>query len=413
MGEFILARGNGRKIPKEDKIFGIAGRAKAAIAEKGRDNVVNGTVGALFDDDGNLVILDSVVKEFKDLDPRDFAEYAPIGGIPAFKEAVKKAAFGNHMPKGYLEAVATPGGTGSLRNTISNYSDRGDQILTSDWHWAPYNTIAGEIGRSVATYEMLTPDGKFNAGAFKEKVRELLSRQQSLVIIINTPAHNPTGYSLTLEDWNNVIDVLCEEAKSGKTIVPLVDVAYIDFAGDEDEYRKFFDLFEKFPENVLPVVAYSLSKTCTLYGGRCGAMICVAKTPEVAAEFKNVCEFSSRGSWSNSAKFGQVILSRIYDDPALLAKVGEERAYFRNMLLARGRAFSEAAKECGLAIVPYDAGFFVSIPCENPDGASAILEKEDIFLVPLAKGLRLSLASVPEDKCKDLPPKIKAAIEKL
>ncbi|MBQ1289144.1 MAG: hypothetical protein IIY23_03155, partial [Erysipelotrichaceae bacterium] len=79
MGEFILARGNGRKIPKEDKIFGIAGRAKAAIAEKGRDNVVNGTVGALFDDDGNLVILDSVVKEFKDLDPRDFAEYAPIG----------------------------------------------------------------------------------------------------------------------------------------------------------------------------------------------------------------------------------------------------------------------------------------------------------------------------------------------
>ena len=36
MGEFILARPNGRKIPREDKIFGISNRAKAAIAEKGR-----------------------------------------------------------------------------------------------------------------------------------------------------------------------------------------------------------------------------------------------------------------------------------------------------------------------------------------------------------------------------------------
>ena len=60
MGEFILARGNGRHIPQEDKIFGISNRAKAAIAEKGYDKVVNGTIGALLDDDGNLVVLESV-----------------------------------------------------------------------------------------------------------------------------------------------------------------------------------------------------------------------------------------------------------------------------------------------------------------------------------------------------------------
>ncbi len=412
MGEFILARGNGRRIPKEDKIFGISGRAKAALAEKGGDKVINGTVGALFDGDGQLVILESVDSVFRSLDPKDFAEYAPIGGIPAFKEAVKRAAFGNHIPEGYLEVVATPGGTGSLRNAIANYSDVGDQVLTSDWHWSPYNTITGEIGRSIATYEMFTKAGNFNIDSFKSKVSELLDRQDSLVTIINTPAHNPTGYSLTLEDWGKVIEVLSAEAKSGKTIVPLVDAAYIDFAGDEDEYRKFFDLFGGFPENVMPVVAYSLSKTCTLYGGRCGAMICVAKTPEIASEFKSVCEFSSRGSWSNSAKFGQVILSRIYEDAGLLEKVDEERAAARNMLLARGKAFSDAAGECGLEIVPYDAGFFASIPCDDPDGVSAVLEEKDIFLVPLAKGLRVSLASVPEDKCKILPPIIKAVLEK-
>ena len=407
MGEYILARKNGRSIPQEDKIFGISNRAKAAIAAKGKDAVVNGTIGALLDDEGELVVLESVDKVYRQLSPKDYAEYAPIGGIQPFREAVKKAAFGTHTPAGYIEAVATPGGTGSLRNVISNYSEVGDQILTSDWHWAPYNTIAGEIGRSIATFQLFTEDRKFNVESFRAKADQLISNQQSLVIILNTPAHNPTGYSLTLEDWDNVIAVLTEAVGKSKPIALLIDAAYIDFAGDEEEYRRFLPKLEELPENVLPIVAYSLSKTFAIYGARCGAMICVAKTEEIAAEFKRVCEYSSRGSWSNSARIGQVILSRVYEDPELLKRVNEEREGYRNMLIRRGAAFSKAASDCGLEIVPYDAGFFISIPCSDPDGLSKKLEEKGIFLVPLAKGLRVSVASISEEKCAMLPPVIK------
>lgn len=411
MSEYILARGNGRHIPQEDKIFGISSRAKAMIAEKGADKVINATIGSLLDDEGNLVVLSSVDKVFKHLSPKDYADYAPIGGIQPFREAVQKAAFGAHQPKGYIEAVATPGGTGSLRNVISNYSDGGDQVLTSDWHWAPYNTIAGEIGRSIATFEFFTEDGKFNTASFREKSAELLKKQESLVIILNTPAHNPTGYSLTLEDWDNVVDILRDEAKCGKAIALVIDAAYIDFAGDEEEYRRFLPKLERLPENVISIMAYSLSKTYTLYGTRCGAMICIAKTQEIADEFKRVCEYSSRGSWSNSAKVAQVILSRIYGDAELLKKVNEERAHYREMLLARGRAFTEESERVGLKIVPFDAGFFISIPCKNPDEVSARLEKEGLFIVPLAKGLRVSVASISEEKCRKLPAIIKAAMD--
>ncbi len=411
MSEYILARGNGRNIPHEDKIFGISNRAKAMIAEKGPDAVINATIGSLLDDNGDLVVLSSVDEVFKHLSPRDYADYAPIGGIAPFKEAVQKAAFGVHQPKGFTEAVATPGGTGSLRNVISNYSDGGDKVLTSDWHWAPYNTIAGEIGRSIDTFEFFTAERKFNTESFETKVNELLAAQESLVIIMNTPAHNPTGYSLTLEDWDNVVAVLTEAAKCGKAIALVVDAAYIDFAGDEEEYRRFLPKLENLPENVISIVAYSLSKTYTLYGTRCGAMICVAKTPEIAEEFKRVCEYSSRGSWSNSAKVAQVILSRIYGDPGLLERVNEERAHYRDMLIARGRAFEEAAHEAGLETVPFDAGFFISIPCDNPDEISAELEKQGLFIVPLAKGLRVSVASISEEKCRKLPAIIKAAMK--
>jgi len=410
MAQYLLAKQNGRNIPAEDKIFGISQRAKAMIAEKGRENVMNATVGSLLDDRGNLIVLSSVAEVEQQLQPVDYADYAPIGGTAGFKEAVKKAAFGVYAPKGFVEAVATPGGTGAVRNTIANYSRPGDKVLTSDWYWSPYGTIAGEIGRSVATYALFDQAGRFNEASFQEQVNALIQEQGSLVIILNTPAHNPTGYSLTLEDWDRVIQTLGEAAKQAGSIALLIDAAYIDFAGDETEYRKFLPKLEALPENVLPIIAYSLSKTFTLYGARCGAMICMAKSEAVAEEFKRVCEYSARGSWSNSPKMAQVILTKIYGDQALLKKVDAERAGYRQMLISRGEAFERAAKEAGLAIVPFDAGFFASVPCDGPEAISKQLEAQGIFVVPLAKGLRVSVASIPEEQCRLIPAKIKALL---
>ena len=410
MEEMIFASRQGRNIPKEDKIFGINNRAKAMIASEGKEKVVNATIGALLDDDGELIVLSSVNDVFKNLSPKEFAEYAPISGTPEFKKAVKQDALRGYEPKGFVEASATPGGTGAIRNTIANYTDRGDSLLVADWYWSPYGTIAAEQGRKVETFAFFNDERKFNAEDFKIKAESLLSRQQRLVIILNTPAHNPTGYSLTTEDWNNVKTVL-EVLPAEKKITLLVDVAYIDFAGDEEEYRAFLPILEDMPENVLTLISHSLSMAYTLYGMRCGALICLAKTEEIAEEFKRVCEFSSRASWSNCARAPQVILSKIYSDPELKAKVFEERQGYREMLLRRGRAFEKAAADCGLEMVPFDAGFFASIPCCNPDEVAARLEKEGVFLVPLAKGLRVSVASVSEEVCRMLPARILAAMK--
>lgn len=412
MADLLFAAAQGRNIPKEDKIFGISNRAKARIAKDGKDKVVNATIGALLDDDGNLMVLSSVTDVFKQLEPTDFAEYAPIAGTAEFREVIKKDAFGSYAPKRFAEAVATPGGTGAIRNTISNYSLVGDSVLVADWFWAPYNTIAQEIGRKIETFELFDADMNFNAASFAEKVGELLKKQDRLVIILNTPAHNPTGYALTDEDWTQIAAVL-SAAEKEKKITLLADVAYLDFAGDEEGYRSFLHIVDDMPENVLVVIAHSLSKAYTLYGMRCGAMICLAKTEAVAAEFKNVCEFSSRASWSNCTRAPQVIISKIYADPQLKAKVNAERASLRDMLIRRGKTFEKAAADAGLKILPFDAGFFASVPTDKPDALSAELEKEGIFLVPLAKGVRISIASVSEEKCRMLPAKIKAAMERI
>jgi Aspartate/tyrosine/aromatic aminotransferase len=409
-----MAEANNRVIPVEDKIFGISQKAKEMAAREGADKVVNATIGSLLDDDGNLVILSSVVEVLKSLTPIDYADYAPIAGTPAFLKAIKKAAFGSYVPKAYTEAVATPGGTGAIRNTIQNYSKRGDQVLTSDWYWSPYSTIAQDIERTITTYTLFDADGKFNAASFESKIKELLAKQDGLVVILNTPAHNPTGYSFTLDDWDKIIKIVEEAAaEDGKKITLLVDVAYLDYAGDEEEYRKFFPLLDDLPSNILVIVGYSLSKSCTMYGMRSGAMICMTQDKEIADEFKTVCSFSSRGTWSNCNRAAMATLSNIYADDELLKKVTTERQGYCKMLVQRGKAFAKAADEVGLKIVPFDAGFFVTVPCEKAEEVGLELQKEGIFTVPIGKGLRVSVASLSEEKCRMLPPVMLKAINKI
>ena len=91
--------------------------------------------------------------------------------------------------------------------------------------------------------------------------------------------------------------------------------------------------------------------------------------------------------------------------------VDTERDESRKLLLRRGKAFEEAAAECGLEIVPYHSGFFASVPCADSDAVGEILQKEGIFTVPLAKGIRVALSSATEAQCRIIAPAIKRAMD--
>lgn len=138
--------------------------------------------------------------------------------------------------------------------------------------------------------------------------------------MINTPAHNPTGYSLSEEDLQGVIDII-KEATAGtdKTVTLLLDVAYIDYAGEKEEVRKIFKKLSNLPANILSIVAYSMSKGFTLYGQRTGAMIGVSSSKEIIEEFAAINQYTSRATWSNINRPAMKTLANIYSDPELLA----------------------------------------------------------------------------------------------
>lgn len=395
-----IALENNRSIPEKDKIFDLNNRAKALIAEKGKEAVINGTIGALLDDDGNLVVMSSVLDEIYNLKAIDFAEYAPIGGIAEYKEAVVKAVFGDFLPTINYEVIATPGGTGAIKNTVANYLAYGDEALTSDWYWAPYKSICEEQGRKLATYTLFDEGGNFNFVAFEQELANISNRQKNLLVLLNTPAHNPTGYALDLPQWEQFIKILNSKKFKDNNIVLFIDVAYIDFAGDSRQVREFLPLLECCNENILSVIGYSASKTFTLYGMRTGAMIGLHKDKEIIDEFRKVCEFSSRNSWSNCNRSGQKVIANIYSDEDSIAKVEEERKVFRDMLLKRGRVFEEYAREKGIEMVPFLSGFFICFHHQQPQLLSDKLAERGIFAVPLEKGIRISVASINEKECR-------------
>ena len=218
--------------------------------------------------------------------------------------------------------------------------------------------------------------------------------------MLNTPAHNPTGYEISLTEWQRLIEILNDEKYKENRIILFIDVAYIDFAGEPDKVRNFIPMLKQFDDNVLSLIGYSASKTFTLYGLRTGAVMCMAQEEAVAEEFRRVFEFSARNTWSNCVRSGQQLIANIYKSHEALKKVEEERAGFRNMLLARGRAFEEAAKRSNLKTVPFVSGFFICVECDDSAKVSELLNEYGIFAVPLAKGIRISIASINEKQCK-------------
>ncbi len=395
-----------------DKIFGANAAAVKAAAAVGKEKVANATIGAILDDEEKLVCLPTVEKVFRSLSTNDIAAYAPIAGLPEYLESVLDAAFGKSRPAGYIDAVATSGGSGVLHHVIWNYASEGDVVLTSDWFWGPYRVLCDEMHRKLETFELFDDARRFNVVSCEAKVREVLAKQESVVLIINSPAHNPTGYSLSDKEWDCVLHMLTAVSKeTGKKIILLVDVAYLDYAGQKDECRAFLSKLGGLPESILSVVAYSMSKGFTLYGQRTGAMIGVSSSADVIKEFAEINQYSSRATWSNISRASMKTLATIYQDPVLLAAVERERDYYYQMIKARADLFTKEAAQVGLTMLPYVAGFFLSIPATKADAVCEKLHEEHIFAVPLAKGIRVAVCAVPLEKMKGIAGKIKAAME--
>ena len=397
-----------------DAIFGASSAAQKAVSEFGAAKVTNATIGAIMDENEKLACIPTMEKTFRSMQMSELIAYAPIAGLPDYLNTVIDLTVADQRPDGYFASVATAGGTGAIHHAIANYSELGDQVLTADWYWGPYSVICQETGRTLTNYKLFDENQNFNIADFKAKVETLLKKQSSLLVIINTPAHNPTGYTLSEEDLAQVLDICKQQTENGdKRISIMVDIAYIDYAGEKNETRKFMKQFSNLPANIFIMFAFSMSKGYTMYGQRTGAIIGLSSSKEVIAEFTNIAKYSSRATWSNINRGAMAVLTKIQQDKALLTQFEKEREGYYQMIKKRAAIFMDEAKACGLNALPYKAGFFISVPTTKAQAICDKLHDDLIFPVALKLGIRIAVCSVPAAKMTGIASKMKKAMDEI
>lgn len=402
-----------------DKVFSVAKKAKEAAEKLGDEKVVNATIGSLYNEEGKLVVLKSVTETYKELPPEEIAGYASaFTGSPEYKESVKRSILGDdykeEFKNHYMEVIGTPGGTGAVSNSVKNYLNEGDTLLLPKWLWSPYILMASERKGNCEYYTIFDENGKFDLNDFSERIFKLAEKQDNVVVIINDPCQNPTGYKLTIDEWKNVLNIF-EKATEKANIILINDIAYIDFDDrNEEEKKEYRNLFKNLSSKILVIFAFSISKALTSYGLRVGAQLALSSDKEVINEFEKANSYSCRSTWSNISRGGMKMFSNIILDKEKYKVLKEEREMYRLLIKERADIFLKEAEECGLKLLPYKTGFFLTIPIgELTDKVAEVLERENIYTVVLDEGIRIAVCSVTKKKITGLAGRIKKAIDKV
>ncbi len=376
--------------PSDDPIFALN---KECTARKTRgESVVNATVGALLHDDGRLAILPTAARAVSEVPPEEWAPYAPIAGSTDFLSAVIADTFKDEPDmRACAVAAATPGGTGALRHAIANYLEPGQSILTTSFFWGPYQTLCDESERKVTTFSMFAANGSMDLDALDRALTAQILEQKRVLLFLNDPCHNPTGYSMRPEEWRAVVERLVAHA-SEAPITLLVDMAY--FAYNAHDPRAFLKELRPLLGKVGLLFAWSASKTFTHYGLRVGALIaCVPDQAERTAT-DAALSYSCRGTWSNCTRGGMRAITRLLTESALAASCDREREELKALLNSRVAAFNEIAPKRALRYPRYEGGFFVTVFADDAQERAIRMKEKGVFVVPQKGALRVALCSV-------------------
>ncbi|HET6329486.1 MAG TPA: aminotransferase class I/II-fold pyridoxal phosphate-dependent enzyme [Holophagaceae bacterium] len=372
----------------EDIIFALNGEAQKRAAAG--EPVINATVGALLDDRGRLVVLETVMKLWRDLGDMEVAPYAPITGDPAFLTALTERHWPGLAAPG--AGCATPGGSGALAISVRNFLAPGMAVAAMAPYWGPYDTLSSEGGAWIAPLPYPAADGALDAAAWEKTLKDLMASQGRVLLWLNDPCHNPTGRSLTKAARAAVFTLLSDLAKLGPVTL-LLDLAYLDYTCEPQAVREALDEYRAFAEkgSVLVGAALSISKSLTLYGGRGGALV-FSWTKDAALQA--ALAVSCRGLFSNCPRAPQSLVVKLNRDGKAQEALAAEHKHWSEVLEARARALDAALRAKGLAGAPWQGGFFVTLPVEDPMGVCERLKTHGVFVVPTPWGLRVGICGL-------------------
>ena len=312
---------------------------------------VNLGVGVYYDDNGKLPLLECVqIAEKQMMETPKARGYLPIDGIAAYDSAVKSLVFGadsEPVQSGRVATVQCIGGTGGLK-VGADFLKRLNpdaKVLISDPSWENHRALFTNAGFTVESYPYY--DAATHGINFDGMLAALNAAPAGTIVVLHACCHNPTGYDITAEQWDDVI-----AAVKAKNLTPFLDMAYQGFgyglAEDGAVVGKFVAAGLSF------FVSTSFSKSFSLYGERVGALSVVCSDKEEAGRVLSQLKIVIRTNYSNPPIHGGTVVAMVLNTPELRTLWEKELGEMRVRIKAMRQKLVDGLKAAG---VKEDMGF--------------------------------------------------------
>ena len=307
-----------------DKILALM----QTFREDPRENKIDLGVGVYKNAEGVTPVMRAVKAAERQLvESQETKAYTGLAGDPAFSTAMRGLILGDAVDAGRVAAVATPGGTGAIRQGLElmRYADKAATIWLSSPTWPNHPSIVKYLGIPMREYRYF--DNATRSVDFEGMMDDLKEAKRGDLILLHGCCHNPTGANLTEEQWGRVADLLDETGA-----IPFIDIAYQGFGDglEEDAFGPRM-LAGRLPEVIL---AASCSKNFGVYRERTGLLMAVASTEKSKGEAQSTMAFLNRQNYSFPPDHGARVVQMILDDPALRADWQSELEDVRSGMLA-------------------------------------------------------------------------------
>lgn len=300
---------NNLKAQPEDKILALMAKYRA----DDRPTKIDLGVGVYKDADGKTPVMRAIkAAEHKLWEEQDTKAYVGLAGDPAFSDAMIKMVLGDSVNRAEVSAVATPGGTGAIRQGLEliRMASPEANVWLSNPTWPNHPSIIKYLGMPMQSYRYF--DDETRDVDFDGMMADLAGVPAGDVVMVHGCCHNPTGANLTPEQFDQVIAVINERGA-----IPFVDIAYQGF-GDGLETDAAFTrrIVENCPE---VIIAASCSKNFGIYRERTGILMTVNRDPELVKLSQANMAFLNRQNFSFPPDHGARLVTMILTDDALRA----------------------------------------------------------------------------------------------
>ncbi len=337
-------------------------------------------VGVYKDAQGLTPIPEAVkIAEARLVESQDTKTYIGGHGNPLFGKVINELVLGADSPliaDQRAGATQTPGGTGALRLAADFIAQclPGKGVWLSNPTWPIHETIFAAAGVKVSHYPYVGSDNRLDVDAMLAVLNEV---PKGDVVLLHACCHNPTGFDLSHDDWQRVLDVV-----RARNLLPLIDFAYQGFGDGLEQDAWSTRLFAAEVPELL--ITSSCSKNFGLYRDRTGALIVCAKTADKLIDIRSQLANIARNLWSTPPDHGAAVVATILADPELKARWADEVETMRLRIAQLRSGLVEALEPHGLrerfAHIGVQRGMF-SYTGLSPEQVKQLREHHSVYMV--------------------------------